>query len=168
MNASRSSENKYISYDKTGSCSLFLSEGCVFCQRGSKLVLFLTGVCDKNCFYCPVSEERLDKDVTYANEKKVFLDEDILKEAVSMGAEGTGITGGEPLLYPRRVKHYIKLLKSHFGSDHHIHLYTSIPASRDLLEKLKKCGLDEIRFHPPYETWESLCKTKYKESVEYA
>jgi len=51
----------------------------------------------KKCFYCPVSEARREKDVIFANERRVEKDEDIIEEALSMDRAGTGITGGEPL-----------------------------------------------------------------------
>ena len=151
--------------DSTGSFFNYLPEGCRLCYKGAKMVLFVTGVCGKNCFYCPVSNERREKDIIFANERRVEKDDDIIEEAVSMDALGTGITGGEPLLRPERVIHYIKLLKSRFGTSHHIHLYTALSPGRRLLESLRKAGLDEIRFHPPPDTWKNINNTSYRDSV---
>ncbi len=75
--------------------------------------------------------------------------EDILEEARAIGALGTGITGGEPLLRLDYVLECIRALKSEFGPEHHIHLYSGILPEKGVLEKLKQAGLDEIRFHPP-------------------
>ncbi|MCZ7356761.1 MAG: radical SAM protein [Candidatus Methanoperedens sp.] len=132
------------------------------------MVLFITGSCGKNCFYCPVSYERKEKDLIFANERRVGKDEDIIEEAISMEALGTGITGGEPLLRLDRVVHCIKLLKNRFGKAHHIHLYTALAPNRGVLEMLKKAGLDEIRFHPPRDQLKNIGRTYYRESIHAA
>jgi len=151
--------------DQTGSFCSYLSEGCRFCQQGAKMVLFVTGLCPKSCFYCPLSDERRGKDLVFANERPVKSDEDLLKEAGLMDALGTGITGGEPLLKVERVLYYIRLLKSSFGNGHHIHLYTSTAPDRETLEKLAEAGLDEIRFHPPQAVWGELRHSPYADAL---
>ncbi|MFQ6055458.1 MAG: radical SAM protein, partial [Methanosarcinales archaeon] len=160
--------NKKITLDFTGSFYTYLSSGCKICQLGAKMVLFVTGLCNKNCFYCPISTEKKNKDVVFANEVRVKSDQDIIKEARSMDALGTGITGGEPLLKLNRVLHYINLLKSEFGEKHHIHLYTAIAPNKNTLELLSKYGLDEIRFNPPIELWNNINNSKFKKSIQIA
>ncbi|HRZ19884.1 MAG TPA: radical SAM protein, partial [Methanofastidiosum sp.] len=32
-----------------------LSKGCKLCIKGRKSVLFVTGLCGVNCYYCPLS-----------------------------------------------------------------------------------------------------------------
>ncbi len=135
------------------------------CYKGAKIVLFVTGVCGKNCFYCPVSYERREKDAIFANEKRVEKDDDIIEVALSMDALGTGITGGEPLLRLDRVVHYIKLLKRRFGDSHHIHLYTALAPNRGVIRSLRSAGLDELRFHPPPHLWANIGKTYYRDSI---
>jgi pyruvate formate-lyase activating enzyme-like uncharacterized protein len=154
--------------DNSGSFYNFLPEGCRLCYKGAKMVLFVTGICGKNCFYCPVSNERREKDIIFANERRVNRDEDLLEEAISMDALGTGITGGEPLLRLDRVIHYIKLLKNKFGKSHHIHLYTALSPNKGVIESLKKAGLDEIRFHPPQNLLPNVDKTYYRVSLTEA
>jgi uncharacterized protein len=127
-----------------------LSPACAQCQEGRKMVLFVTGVCRFRCFYCPVSPGRNQKDVVYANERRVWSDQDVLDEARAIGAGGTGITGGDPLGVVDRVEHFVRLLKGEFGPGHNIHLYTHEP-NPEKLARLAACGLDEFRLHiPPY------------------
>ncbi|MBU7017635.1 MAG: radical SAM protein [Theionarchaea archaeon] len=114
-------------------------------MQGAKLVLFVTGVCDLYCGYCPLSEKRWQNDVVYANERLITSDEEILEEADLMDALGTGITGGDPLLRLDRTLHYARLLKSVFN-DHHIHLYTGSSLNDEVLHLMEGL-IDEIRIH---------------------
>lgn len=156
-----------LNQSETGSFNTFLPEGCKLCQIGAKMVLFVTGICPRDCFYCPVSFERRTE-VVYANERLVNSDQDIIDEARQMDALGTGITGGEPLLKLKDVLHYIRLLKSEFGKEHHIHLYTSIGPERETIVMLAEAGLDEIRFHPPADIWSKIEESNYARSIGYA
>ncbi|MBI4980951.1 radical SAM protein [Candidatus Woesearchaeota archaeon] len=150
-----------------------LPPGCQYCVRGEKLVLFVTGVCPRTCYFCPVSDQKFQQDVIYANERKVESADDILKEAHLMDAKGAGITGGDPLSKLDRTIEYIKLLKEKFGKGFHIHLYTSLNlATEENLGKLWAAGLDELRFHLELESkqfWERLAlarKFSWKIGVE--
>ena len=140
-------QNKYYSYNTKK-----LPKGCQYCVKGEKLVLFVTGICPRKCYFCPVSDDKIGKDVTYANELKIEnINEnmnEIIKEAKNMNAKGMGITGGDPLSRIDRTVECIKLLKKTFGKKFHIHLYTSLNlATEQNLQKLYEAGLDEIRFH---------------------
>jgi hypothetical protein len=146
-------KTSYYSY-RLGS----LPKGCKLCVRGEKLVLVITGLCGRDCFYCPLSDEKKNKDVVYANEWNVGyakgeLEEKHLKviveEARLCEAKGAGVTGGDPLLVAERSVEAIKRLKKEFGKNFHVHLYT-MPESvtEKKLKLLYDAGLDEIRFHP--------------------
>jgi len=129
-----------------------LPKGCKQCVRGEKLVIFVTGVCPQKCFYCPISPNKQDKDITYANERLVKKDDDLIAEAKDNSAKGAGFTGGDPLARLERTCNYLKLLKKEFGKSFHCHLYTPlILVTEDSLKKLYDSGLDEIRFHPDFE-----------------
>jgi hypothetical protein len=155
-NASEIEKTPYHSYKlKT------LPKGCKYCVKGQKLVLFITGICNRKCFYCPISDEKKDKDVIYANEwntehaggditgKELDI---IIQEATLCNAKGAGITGGDPLLVTERTVAVINRLKSVFGRKFHIHLYTSLEnVTEQRLQDLFNAGLDEIRFHPNLE-----------------
>lgn len=163
-------KNKRRKIVKTSANSLLLGEmsrGCKLCIRGTKLVLFLTGLCAQGCYYCPLSEKRRGRDVVYANERPVKFTQDIIEEAKLMDALGTGITGGDPSLRFRRTLRYVRMLKRKFGRRHHIHMYCGGELSQGQLRKLKRAGLDEIRFH----TWsvrpvERALRVGFKAGVE--
>ncbi|MBN2112018.1 radical SAM protein [Candidatus Woesearchaeota archaeon] len=148
-------KTRYFSWKK-GS----LAKGCRLCVKGRKLVLFVTGICSKNCWYCPLSEQKKNRDVVFANEWKISSDKDITKEAELCNAKGAGITGGDPFLRLGRTVHYIKMLKKKFGKNFHIHLYAPLNnITKPKLRKLYKAGLDEIRIHPDFysrKNWEQI------------
>ena len=134
------------------------------------MVLFVTGLCSQSCFYCPISEKKSHRDVTFANERPVLDRSEAVEEAVLMDALGTGITGGDPLAVVTRTVGYIGELKRRFGKTHHIHLYTGSPASKEVISELVGAGLDEIRFHVPPEIWSShgLGDTGFEDSIRAA
>lgn len=141
--------------EKTKYASLIINdlpEGCKLCVKGNKTVIFITGVCSQNCFYCPLSEKKKNKDVIFVNERPLKDENDfnsLIEEAESHNSKGAGITGGDPLSKIDRTVSFIKKLKDHFGKKYHIHLYTPlILVDKEKLNKLYSAGLDEIRFHP--------------------
>ena len=123
------------------------AEGCVQCQKGSKLVLFVTGKCHWGCDYCPLSDNRRESPDMFANERRCKNWSEVIEEARAMNATGTGITGGDPMLDMEKSLEAIKQLKSALGKEHHIHLYTSIPFDSVNAIRFADAGLDEIRFH---------------------
>jgi len=130
--------------------------GCELCAKGAKMVLFINGICLSNCYYCPLSLKRKGQWQTWANERLVSSEKDVLEEARKMDALGTGITGGDPIMFADLTIKYATLLKNTFGNGHHIHLYT--PGSlidRNILGYLENV-LDEIRFHPKEEDWKKI------------
>ena len=125
------------------------TEGCIQCQMGSKLVLFITGHCHWMCDYCPLSENRREIDWMFANERRVEIGDwdAVIEEARAMNATGAGITGGDPVMARERVLEACKILKNEFGEDFHLHMYTSIPFKAEWAKDFAEAGLDEIRFH---------------------
>lgn len=129
-----------------------LSRGCRECIKGNKTVLFVTGVCSKHCYYCPLSEEKWLKDDVYANEWKIDHPEELIKEIELCNSTGVGITGGDPLTRIKKTVDFIILLKKTFGKNFHIHLYTVLELlTKEKLAQLHTAGLDEIRVHPDLE-----------------
>lgn len=134
-----------------------LPTGCRLCAKGSKMVLFVTGLCDSSCYYCPLSQNKAGQDVVFADEIPVSDENDILYEAKAIRSEGAGISGGDPICQLERTLEYIQLLKQEHGSDFHIHLYTSkTDITEHELLQMKEAGLDEIRFHPQTSDWSGI------------
>jgi pyruvate formate-lyase activating enzyme-like uncharacterized protein len=142
-----------------------LPRGCQLCVKGKKLVLFITGVCTKSCYFCPLSEKKFHKDVIYANERPINELKEIIEEAKISSAQGAGITGGDPLTKLDRTLEAIKLLKQEF-KNFHIHLYTPLDlVTEDILKQLEEAGLDEIRFHPDLDDNKLWHKIKFKTNM---
>ena len=136
-----------------------LSPACQLCSEGAKLVLLITGLCPASCYYCPLSMKKGGKDRIFADEWELKNEEDIetiLTEADLIDAKGAGITGGDPLSVPRRTIDYITQLKNTFGDLFHIHLYTSGLEHHQCIKDLASAGLDEIRFHPMPQAWNTM------------
>ncbi len=130
-----------------------LSEGCRFCVKGRKSVFYITGLCTRRCYYCPLSEQKRYKDVLYINELRINDDrkgvKHLLEEIRISKSYGAGITGGDPLLRLNRTIKFIKILKREFGRKFHLHLYTPLNlVTKSTMRRLCEAGLDEIRFHP--------------------
>ena len=139
-----------------------IPRGCQLCVKGKKLVLFITGVCTKSCYFCPLSEHKFHKDVIYANERPINDLKEIIEEAKISSAQGAGITGGDPLTKLERTIEAIKLLKKEF-KNFHIHLYTPLDlVTEEILKQLEIAGLDEIRFHPDLDDDKLWYKLKFK------
>ena len=146
-----------------------LSPACKMCAQGSKMVVLITGLCSTGCYYCPLSLKKGGKDRIFADEWELKNERDTKKlvhEAEYIDATGAGITGGDPLVVWKRTKTYISLLKDTFGSEFHIHLYTSGLKNAEKIQQLVSAGLDEIRFHPMPEHWHNMEKSPIKQSIK--
>lgn len=147
-----------------------LPTGCIQCREGAKMVVFVTGLCDKECFYCPVSRDKMYRDVVYANERQVHIgDWDALyDEARLTGAKGAGITGGDPMVVPQRVVELCRGMKETFGPEFHLHLYTSCAFDIEWIARLKDAGLDEIRFHPELREYKDMPSSWHEPAIREA
>lgn len=142
-----------------------LADGCKLCVQGRKLVLFVTGVCTRACYFCPLSEQKFHHDVVYANERPIEELKEIVEEARISGAQGCGITGGDPLAKFERTLEVIRMLKKEF-ENFHIHLYTPLElVSEEKIKALEEAGLDEIRFHMDLDDSSLWNKVKIKTSM---
>jgi uncharacterized protein len=138
-------KTKYDSY-----CINGIAEGCKYCVRGEKLVLFVSGKCSRQCWYCSLSNKRKNKDLIFANEREIKTPEEAIEEVNESRATSAGITGGDPLLHFDRTIKFASELKKKFGKKFHIHIYLPTKlVTKEKLETLKTC-VDEVRFHPEF------------------
>lgn len=147
-----------------------LPMGCIQCREGAKLVLFITGLCDKECFYCPVSRDKMYRDVLFANERPVHPGDwsAVLDECRLIDAKGAGITGGDPMVVPDRVVEALRVMKAEFGPHFHTHLYTSCAFDTAWIPRLKEAGLDEIRFHPDARDYAAMERSWHDDAIREA
>lgn len=148
-------------------CLNSLPTGCKYCVKGEKLVIFISGICSRNCWYCSLSNKRKNKDIIWANERQIKNTKQLIKEAEESNATSAGITGGDPLLFINRTIKYAKALKSKFKNFHiHIYLPTKL-VTKDKLKQLSKY-IDEVRFHPEFLTNTKSSQDKDLEKIKLA
>jgi len=122
-----------------------LSPGCRICAEGGWSCLFITGRCNCHCFYCPTAQTENDPPTTNALDFRTPAD--YVGYLERFGFRGASISGGEPLLSPKRSLAYVRAVKKHFGDAMYVWLYTNgTLANGELLRQLADAGLDEIRF----------------------
>lgn len=138
-------KTKFGSYYLNG-----IVEGCKHCVKGKKLVLFISGVCSRNCAYCSLSNLRKNKDNIWANERKSRKTREVIEEVLESRADSAGITGGDPLAKLNRTLRYANSLKKKFGKEFHIHIY--LPTKLINEKNIKKLSgvIDEVRIHPEF------------------
>jgi len=143
----------------------FLPKGCIYCIKGSKAVIFTTGICGNKCYYCPISFERRSYNSFYIDEERFKNFSELIDEIALIKAEGASITGGEPFQMFYMVINIIKILKDFFGDNFHIHLYTSgYGVSKEAIRRVASARLDEIRFHMVNTTIFKLIEFAIKET----
>ncbi|MBY9002339.1 MAG: 4Fe-4S cluster-binding domain-containing protein [Candidatus Lokiarchaeota archaeon] len=148
-----------------------IPKGCQICLKGAKTVLFLNGLCQNpdHCYwYCPISEERKNKSLMFANEIQINTKEEILDEINNTNALGMGITGGDPLFTPniKSTLEIIRFIRHKMGKKFHIHLYSNgVNFDENLAIDLANSGLDEIRFNPSRSNW-NVIKLALKKGMQ--
>ncbi len=122
-----------------------LSPGCRLCVEGSWSCLFVNGRCNLSCFYCPSSQDEIGQPTT--NNLSFNSANHYLAYLKHFGFRGFSLSGGEPLLTLKRTLDYLATIKKHFDANIHSWIYTNGSlVTRDILARLRDCGLDEIRF----------------------
>ena len=133
-------------YNGTKPYYMDISPGCKHCGGGTWSCLFINGVCNGRCFFCPSEQTEIGDPATNALEFK--SPSDYLDYLHNFGIKGVSISGGEPLLTFDRSIRYLSSVQHRFGNEIHKWLYTNgILITEDILKKLKDAGLNEIRLN---------------------
>ena len=122
-----------------------LSPGCRSCMEGQWSCLFINGICNGRCFYCPTPQDTVGDPTT--NRLTFSSPEAYADYVAALGFTGMSITGGEPFLTFERSLAYIQAVRERVGPAIHIWLYTNgTRVTRERLKALAAAGLDELRF----------------------
>lgn len=121
-----------------------LSPGCRLCIQGSWSCLFVNGICNASCFYCPTSQREAGVPMT---NNLLFEDKEKYVFYLRLfGFKGASISGGEPLLTLDKTLSYIEAVKDELGDQIYLWLYTNgLLLTGDIARSLAQAGLDEIR-----------------------
>jgi hypothetical protein len=122
-----------------------LSPGCRLCGEGQWSCLFITGLCNARCFYCPASQER---DEIPQTQRLLFEDPETYARYINwFGFKGVAFSGGEPLMVFDRAIRAIETVRRLCPSEVYIWMYTNgILGSEAKFEQLAGAGIDELRF----------------------
>ncbi len=122
-----------------------ISKGCMLCGQGLWSCLFITGLCNAKCFYCPASQ---NKDHLPATQQLTFENANDYADYINyFGFKGVSISGGEPMLAFDRTLEFITTVRKKCSSNIYIWMYTNgILADREKFKQLANAGLNEIRF----------------------
>lgn len=123
-----------------------LSPGCASCGEGTWACLFVNGVCNARCFFCPAPQVTRDPPETSGLPFPEV--DDFLDYVERFGFKGVSLSGGEPLLTEERTLQFLTALRGRFGSGLYLWLYTNgLLGTPERLARLAATGLDEIRFN---------------------
>jgi uncharacterized protein len=122
-----------------------LSSGCRSCGDGTWSCLFINGICNCRCFYCPATQD--EKGVPTTSSLAFPKVSDYLQYLEYFKFRGVGLSGGEPLLTVDTTLHFLTEIKKNFANQIYVWLYTNgTKVTESILHQLKEAGLDEIRF----------------------
>ena len=122
-----------------------LSPGCLLCGQGAWSCLFINGICNARCFYCPSSQDDSGPPVT--NTLVFEKAADYADYVNQFDIQGISFSGGEPFLTFDRVLAFLEAVRTRVDHPVYTWLYTNgILVTREKLFALRDGGLDEIRF----------------------
>ncbi|MBN1561410.1 radical SAM protein [candidate division KSB1 bacterium] len=123
-----------------------LSPGCRLCAEGTWSCLFISGLCNAHCLYCPSSQDQVGVPMT--NTLQFPRPDDYAAYIEEFGFAGVSLSGGEPLLTLEKSVEFLKRIKTQFGDRVYFWIYTNgLLLTVDRALQLRDAGIDEIRFN---------------------
>jgi pyruvate formate-lyase activating enzyme-like uncharacterized protein len=122
-----------------------ISSGCRICGEGTWSCLFINGICNSQCFYCPAPQH----DVHEPETNTLLFPEagDYIDYLRTFNFKGMSISGGEPLLSLEKSLNFIRKARKEIGDELYIWLYTNGKLfDREKAKMLADAGINEIRF----------------------
>lgn len=121
-----------------------LSPGCRCCGAGSWSCLFVNGLCNAHCYYCPSEQREVGEPAT--NTLPFPSPEAYGAYLRRFGIRGSSMSGGEPLLTLDRTLRFLEQAGRAVGPEGHLWMYTNgLLLTGEKLELLVEAGLKEIR-----------------------
>ena len=131
----------YISFDDRP-----LSPGCIACKTAGWLCVFIGNKCNCSCMHCPNENVNSKEDFSSIYNGSRSGLEDIMSVLRKPYYSGVGISGGEPFLYIDKLCAWVERIKTE-RPELYVWCYTNgVFADRNSLKRLRRAGLDEIRF----------------------
>ena len=122
-----------------------LSPGCALCGQGTWSCLFINGICNARCFYCP--SEQKDQGPPMTSSIEFERPKDYADYVKKFGIRGVAFSGGEPMLSFDRITRFLDVLKRNVPDISHIWMYTNgTLITTERLKILRDNGIREIRF----------------------
>ena len=122
-----------------------ISPGCALCGNGNWSCLFINGICNAQCFYCPSAQK--EKGQPMSSTLEFSTPRDYADYVQRFNIKGVSFSGGEPFLTFDRVVLFLKTLRTKVSHPLYIWMYTNgLLVTEDKLKILRDNGLDEIRF----------------------
>ncbi|MCB0806106.1 MAG: radical SAM protein [Bacteroidales bacterium] len=122
-----------------------ISPGCRICGEGTWSCLFINGVCNSRCFYCPAPQHDVHEPET--NTLLFPEPDDYIDYLKIFKFRGMSISGGEPLLTFEKSLSFIRRARKEIGDELYIWLYTNGKLfDREKAKKLADAGVNEVRF----------------------
>lgn len=119
------------------------SPACDYCTEDAGFTARIVTRCNRNCFFCFVSDTTLDDEIHIDLEK---IKKDILEKNARQRIRTFAVSGGEPLLARNETVALFQWVREHLGSEIYLRLYTNGDyISETVLKELRSAGLDEMR-----------------------